>query len=292
MMSVRHLLAGMGGRSSAVDVALLLLRVFAGVAFVLHGWGKVADVSGFAAEQGVPVVLGAAAAYVQFIGGLLLVVGLLTPLAAFGIGVTMVVAVVMLVRAGESFINPGGHSWESAALYAVLMLCLMMLGAGRYSLDAMLFTRDPVADRAASSISRGAAVNRDQRYRKDKATFHTSQAYPLEASSTLPATTSTTGSPPPARPWSTGRLGPGVSLALGDGQQTPVARRGRHADREPARRPGAGRGDDAGAAVIRAPATGRGLVGTVRPGAPDAVVRCHQVRAAQRGPCGVALPRR
>ena len=106
------------------------------------------------AEQGVPVALGAAAVYVQFISGLLLVVGLLTPLAAFGIGVTMVVAVVMLVRAGESFINPGGHSWESAALYAVLMLCLMMLGAGRYALDATLFTRDPVADRAAS-ISRG-----------------------------------------------------------------------------------------------------------------------------------------
>jgi putative oxidoreductase len=94
-------------------------------------------------------------AYVQFIGGLLLVVGLLTPLAAFGIGVTMVVAVVMLVRAGESFINPGGHSWESAALYAVVMLCLMMLGAGRYALDAMLFTRDSGADRAASSIARG-----------------------------------------------------------------------------------------------------------------------------------------
>jgi uncharacterized membrane protein YphA (DoxX/SURF4 family) len=54
----------------------------------------------------------------------------------------------------ESFINPGGHSWESAALYAVLMLCLMMLGAGRYSLDATLFTRDPVTDRAAP-ISRG-----------------------------------------------------------------------------------------------------------------------------------------
>ena len=155
MMNVRHFLAGRGGRSSAVDAALFALRVFAGVAFVLHGWGKVADVSGFATEQGVPVVLGAAAAYVQFIGGLLLVVGLLTPLAAFGIGVTMVVAIVMLVRAGESFINPGGHSWESAALYVVVMLCLMMLGAGRYALDAVLFKRDPVVDRAASSTSRG-----------------------------------------------------------------------------------------------------------------------------------------
>ena len=64
MMSPRHLLAGRSSGSRAVDAALLVLRVFAGVAFVLHGWGKVANVSGFAAAQGVPVVLGAAAAYV------------------------------------------------------------------------------------------------------------------------------------------------------------------------------------------------------------------------------------
>jgi putative oxidoreductase len=155
MRSPHPLLTGTGSRRGAVDVALLLLRIFVGVAFVLHGWGKVRDVGGFSAANGVPVFLGAAAAYVQFVGGLLLVVGLLTPLAALGIGGTMVVAVVMLVRAGESFINPGGHSWESAALYAVLMLCLMMLGAGRYSLDAVLFKRDPVADSAESSAARG-----------------------------------------------------------------------------------------------------------------------------------------
>jgi uncharacterized membrane protein YphA (DoxX/SURF4 family) len=29
-----------------VDVVLLLLRVFVGIAFVLHGWGKVRDVDG------------------------------------------------------------------------------------------------------------------------------------------------------------------------------------------------------------------------------------------------------
>jgi hypothetical protein len=77
------------------------------------------------------------------------------PLAARGICGTMVVATVMLVRAGEAFINPGGHSWESAALYAILMLCLMMLGAGSYSLDAVLFKRDPVARGAESSAARG-----------------------------------------------------------------------------------------------------------------------------------------
>ena len=47
MRSPHPLLTGMGSRSSAVDVALLLLRVFVGVAFVLRGWGKVRDVGGF-----------------------------------------------------------------------------------------------------------------------------------------------------------------------------------------------------------------------------------------------------
>jgi hypothetical protein len=48
-----------------------------------------------------------------------------------------------------------GHSGESAALYVVLMLCIMTIGAGRYSLDAVLFKHDPAARGAESSTSRG-----------------------------------------------------------------------------------------------------------------------------------------
>lgn len=135
------LLAGTNSRSMARDAALLLLRVFAGVAFLGHGWGKVTDVGGFSAANNVPVLLGALAAYVQFLGGLLLTIGLLTPLAALGICTTMVVAVAMLIRAGESFINPGGHSWESAALYVLLMVLFSAFGAGKYSLDHLIVSR-------------------------------------------------------------------------------------------------------------------------------------------------------
>jgi uncharacterized membrane protein YphA (DoxX/SURF4 family) len=46
MMSPHPLLSSMGSRSSAVDGTLRLLRVFVGIAFVLHGWGKVRDVDG------------------------------------------------------------------------------------------------------------------------------------------------------------------------------------------------------------------------------------------------------
>jgi putative oxidoreductase len=141
MTSLRQLLVGTGTASAAADAALCVLRVFAGVAFIMHGWGKVIDVNGFAEAHHVPLVLGAAAAYVQFIGAMLLLVGLFVPLAALGIGGTMVVAVATLIRDGEPFVNPGGHSWESAALYAVLMASFVVIGAGRYSLDHIIFVR-------------------------------------------------------------------------------------------------------------------------------------------------------
>ena len=48
-------------------------RVFTGIAFIMHGWNNVIDVSGFSAAHGVPVILGAAATYDPFMGGMLLV---------------------------------------------------------------------------------------------------------------------------------------------------------------------------------------------------------------------------
>jgi putative oxidoreductase len=140
-VDMKSLLLGPGSQGPRADAALLALRLLAGPAFTLHGWGKVRDVPGFADANQVPVLLGGAAAYVQFLGGVLLLLGVLVPLAALGIGTTMLVAVFMLVQSGEPFINPGGHSWESAALYTVLMACFVATGGGRFSLDHRLLRR-------------------------------------------------------------------------------------------------------------------------------------------------------
>jgi putative oxidoreductase len=127
--------------SSTVDLVLLAVRSFSCVAFMLHGWRKLIDVSGFAAAHEMPVSAATAAGLLQFVGGLLLGFGLLVRLAAFGIAITMIVAVIVLIRAGQPFLSPGGHSWESAALYAVLMGSFVLTGAGRYSVDQLLFAR-------------------------------------------------------------------------------------------------------------------------------------------------------
>jgi len=111
--------------------------------------------SEFAAEFGIPVWLGLATMLTQVIGGILVILGALTPLAALGIAGTMITATIFLINRGEPFINPTGHSWENSAFYLTAGICLALSGAGPWSLDAWLFGRnqngvdtDRVANRA------------------------------------------------------------------------------------------------------------------------------------------------
>jgi putative oxidoreductase len=123
-----------------VGAPLLLLRLFVGIAFIQHGSGKLLHPSEFAAEFGIPVWLGFATMFTQVTGGVLLILGALTPIAALGIAGTMITATIFLIDRGEPFINPAGHSWENSAFYLAAGICLALSGAGRWSLDAWLFS--------------------------------------------------------------------------------------------------------------------------------------------------------
>jgi len=110
--------------------ALLILRLFVSVAFIHHGSGKLMHPSEFAAEFGIPVWLALATMLTQMIGGILLILGALTPLAALGIAGTMFPATMFLIQRGEPFINPTGHSWENSAFYLIAGIFLALSGAG------------------------------------------------------------------------------------------------------------------------------------------------------------------
>jgi putative oxidoreductase len=129
-----------------VGAALLLLRLFVGFAFIQHGTGKLMHPSEFAAEFGIPVWLAFATMLTQMVGGILLILGALTPLAALGIAGTMIPATIFLISRGEPFINPAGHSWENSAFYLIAGICLALSGAGRWSVDAWLFSNHSTAD--------------------------------------------------------------------------------------------------------------------------------------------------
>ena len=133
-------------------IALLLLRVFVGIAFLFHGYGKVVDIAGFAAEFAMPYIIAAAAACVQFGAGLLLILGLVTPLASLALGGTMAVATSQLIARGEPFVSPHGHSWEASSFYLVLNVTLILLGPGSYSTDWLLFGRRGFALRCTAAM--------------------------------------------------------------------------------------------------------------------------------------------
>jgi putative oxidoreductase len=129
--------------SGFADTALLLLRVVAGIAFMIHGWGKIQNPFGWMGpEAPVPGFLQGLAALAEFGGGLAWVLGLLTPLASLGLAITMAVAVAMHAFAlGDPFVAtaPGGSSYEPAAMYFCISLLLMAAGPGRVSLDRKIF---------------------------------------------------------------------------------------------------------------------------------------------------------
>lgn len=83
-----------------LGAALLLFRLFVGIAFIQHGTGKLMHPSEFAAEFGIPVWLGLATMVTQLTSGILLIVGALTSLAGLGIAGTMAAATHVSNRTG------------------------------------------------------------------------------------------------------------------------------------------------------------------------------------------------
>ncbi len=143
-MTVRSLLFGSGDTSRATDLGLLVLRLGFGLTLAFaHGLGKIPPSDGFVgatAAMGfpLPVVFAWAAALSEFLGGLLIAVGLATRPAAVFVGITMMVAA--FVQHGA---DPFGDK-EMALLYLFAAVALALAGAGRLSLDRVISQRSRV----------------------------------------------------------------------------------------------------------------------------------------------------
>jgi putative oxidoreductase len=128
--------------SCRVSTGLLILRLVAGLAFMFHGYGKIQNPTGWMGpEAKVPGFLQALAAISEFGGGLAWILGLLTPLASFGLACTMAVAAYThAVVMKDPFVPKGpGSSYELASVYFCVAILLLLAGPGRWSLDHFLF---------------------------------------------------------------------------------------------------------------------------------------------------------
>lgn len=123
------------------NLGLLILRVGLGlfVAF-MHGWDKITGGPGMWTELGgtmdqvfgigfLPTFWGFMAAVAEFVGGLLVVLGLLFRPA-------LILLILNMATAATMHITTGQGSPELALVYGIAWLALFFTGPGRYSLDA------------------------------------------------------------------------------------------------------------------------------------------------------------
>lgn len=141
-----------------VDVAALCLRLIVGLVFLPHGWSKVMGQGGPAAfaqdmpGYGIPAFLGYVAAYTELVGSLLLLAGLLVRLDALLLAVVMGVAIFVVQLPDALHEVPPGANRFLAILRGIELplsllgssLALVLLGAGRFSLDALLRVEERV----------------------------------------------------------------------------------------------------------------------------------------------------
>ncbi len=125
------------------SLAVLLLRLVTGAAFLFHGWSKIHDPFHWLdkAPRPPPGWLQALAALAEFGGGVGLILGLLTPLCCAGLLCVMGYALYTHISRGDPFVSKGGASYELALVYVAIAVVLLLLGPGRYSLDQKLLGR-------------------------------------------------------------------------------------------------------------------------------------------------------
>ena len=124
-----------------IDIALFILRVWFGLEMAFaHGWPKMLKVINGNFEFGDPIGVGPTlslilAASAEFIGGILIALGLFTRLATIPYIITMLVAALLVHYAA-------GDPWGRIANplnYAVVATAILIAGPGRLSLDHKLF---------------------------------------------------------------------------------------------------------------------------------------------------------
>ena len=134
------------------DTVVTMARVILGLVFFAHGaqkvlgwwggFGYTGTMHAFTQMMHIPAPLAFLAIMAEFLGGFCLLIGLFARVAAFGIAVNMIVAVLTIHRHVGFFMNwygnQQGEGWEYHILAIALALVILIRGAGAYSVDGAL----------------------------------------------------------------------------------------------------------------------------------------------------------
>lgn len=121
------------------EFGMLIIRVGIGLAFMMHGSGKMfhpemwTNIGGALGNWGItfaPALWGFLSAFAEFGGGILMILGFLFRPAMIMMAFNMAVAMSFHLHKGDDF-NVYSHALEAC----VMFLGLIFVGPGRYSLD-------------------------------------------------------------------------------------------------------------------------------------------------------------
>jgi putative oxidoreductase len=137
------------------DLAPFVIRLTLAIVMFPHGAQKVlgwfggqgltGTINAFTQYLHIPLVFVLLAIAAEFLGPIGLLFGLLTRVAAFGIGIEMIVAAYMNHVKNGFFMNwsgkQAGEGFEYHVLVVGICIALMIAGAGRWSVDRQLADR-------------------------------------------------------------------------------------------------------------------------------------------------------
>lgn len=139
------------------DTGLLILRIAVGAIFIAHGWGDASQEGGAGAntenyrDAGIPLPELSAwfGAYMQLVGGVVVIFGAFTRLVGAGFAVVMAGALVWVHRGEPLVMGQDGSGSGFALIMLAASLALLGTGAGRLSVDWVVTNRRALADRSA-----------------------------------------------------------------------------------------------------------------------------------------------
>jgi putative oxidoreductase len=154
------------------SIATAILRLVLGIVFFAHGaqktfgwfggFGFSGTMAFFTGTMHIPSPLAFLAIAAEFFGGLGLILGFLTRIAAFGIGVTIAVAIATVSGHVGFFMNwfgtQRGEGYEYHLLVLAMTTFLMIRGPGAFSVDRALSLAEPSARLQRISRIMGRAI--------------------------------------------------------------------------------------------------------------------------------------
>lgn len=119
----------------------LPIRILAGIAFIIHGLPKLSNIAGtedfFANMIGLPAAMALPIGLLEVIGGIALLVGVLTRVASILLIIEMIGSIIV-AKLSRGFV--GGY--ELDLLYMAISISLLLTGPGRISVEWNVLKRE------------------------------------------------------------------------------------------------------------------------------------------------------